>query len=80
DEREQNEAEQENAFLFEGDFWAVYYNGNRTQFRDLERLRYVIHLLDKPRREFYANELISLVKGQRANAGKGGVKVERVAE
>jgi len=67
----------ENSLILEGDYWTVHYNDSRVMLRNLERLRYIIHLLDKPNNEFYPNDLICLVKGQKVNADKNYANMTR---
>jgi hypothetical protein len=53
-----------NAFIQKGDFWSVYYDGNDSNIKDMECIRYIVYLIDRPNCPFYANELMSLVKGK----------------
>ena len=55
--------ENRNAFIFKGDYWSVHYDGEDAIIKDLEQIRYIVHLTDRPNQFFYANELKSLVKG-----------------
>lgn len=56
---------QENYFYLNGDYWEIGYKGQLTKLRNLERLRYIIHLLDNANTEIYSHDLVNLVKGQR---------------
>jgi hypothetical protein len=49
-------------FSFRGDYWQINFNGEETLVRDLERVRYIIHLLEYPNKDFYCHELTKLVK------------------
>jgi len=53
-----------NAFILKGDFWSVYYAGNDSNIKNIERIRYIVYLIDRPNHPFYANALRSLVKGR----------------
>lgn len=52
-----------NAFLLKGEFWSVHYNGKDSNIKDMECIRYIVHLINMPNHPFYANELTSFVKG-----------------
>lgn len=54
----------QNNFVLCGDHWQVRYNGIRRTVRNIECVRYIAHLLEKPGHSFYASELRTLVKGQ----------------
>jgi len=56
-------SDSQNVFSIEGDIWKVIYNGDQTSLRNLERIRYIVHLIDNPNREFYSHQLTNLVKG-----------------
>lgn len=56
---------QENYFHLNGDYWEIGYKGKETKLRNLERLRYIIHLLDNANIEIYSHYLVNLVKGER---------------
>jgi hypothetical protein len=58
-------AHMENYFHLSGDYWEIGYKGKDTKLRNLERLRYIIHLLDNPDKEIYSHDLVQLVKGER---------------
>jgi len=51
-----------NSITRTGDFWEIQFNGRKALFRDLEQLRYIIHLVNNPNKEFYPTELRKLVK------------------
>ena len=55
-------------FSLEGDFWAINYKGVKANLKDLKRLRYIVHLIDNPNKEYYCHELSSLVNGQQPDA------------
>jgi hypothetical protein len=59
-----------NSFILKGNFWKIIYKGKETNLKNLERIRYIIHLLDKPGEEFFARRLIYLVKGQEPEINK----------
>ena len=52
--------------LVNGDYWEANYKGERTNLQNLERIRYIIHLLDNPGVEIASHDLVSLVKGVEA--------------
>jgi hypothetical protein len=52
-----------NSFTLKGDYWAIKYRGELSLLINRERIRYIIHMLEYPNREFYVHELIDLVKG-----------------
>jgi hypothetical protein len=49
-------------FSHKGDFWKIHFNGEETFIKDLERIRYIAHLLDNPNKDFFCHELTTLVK------------------
>ncbi len=51
-------------FSLEGDFWTIKYNGVKTNLKDLKRLRYIVHLIDNPNKEYHCHELVNLVNGE----------------
>lgn len=52
-----------NSFTLKGDYWDIRYRGEETHIRNLERIRYISHMLEYPNKEFYIHELFDLVKG-----------------
>ncbi len=48
-----------NHFVLKGDFWEISYRGNETTIKDLERIRYIVRLLESPNNDFYCHELVS---------------------
>jgi hypothetical protein len=46
-----------------GDFWEVSYGKTNTNIKNLERIRYIVRLLESPNRDFHCHELATLVKG-----------------
>jgi hypothetical protein len=52
----------ENAFIKTGKTWRVFFNGKPTGVADLERIRYIVHLIDNPGERFTALELMTFVK------------------
>ena len=52
-----------NRFALKGDFWEISYGKNNTNIRNLERIRYIVRLLESPNKDFYCHELAALVKG-----------------
>lgn len=50
-------------FAHKGDYWKINFNGEEALIKDLERVRYIVHLLDNPQKELYCHELMALVKG-----------------
>jgi hypothetical protein len=52
-----------NSFTLKGDYWDIRYRGEETRIRNLERICYIVHLLDNPGVEFSSHSLTSLVKG-----------------
>jgi len=52
-----------NSFTLKGEFWDIRYRGEETHIRNLERIRYIIHLLDNPGVVISSHRLVSLVKG-----------------
>ena len=57
--------EGKNSFRLSGDFWEVRYKGQSVLLKNLERIRYIVHLVEKPNKEFSARFLVSLVKKNR---------------
>jgi hypothetical protein len=56
---------QVNSFILKGEYWSIRYEGSdEINVRNLERIRYIVHLLEKPRHSFSARELKRLVKGE----------------
>ena len=56
---------QVNSFILKGDYWSIRYEGSEeVNIQNRERIRYIIHLIEKPHRPFSAFELIRLVKGK----------------
>ena len=54
-----------NSFKLKGEYWSIRYEGSvETNVRNLERIRYIVHLIEKPRHSFSARELKRLVKGE----------------
>jgi len=53
-----------NSFICKGDFWSIQYEGNKINVQDLECVRYIVHLVEKPNQPFYSNHLKILVKGR----------------
>jgi hypothetical protein len=53
-----------NRFGLKGDFWEVSFGGNETTIRNLERIKYIVRLLESPNKDFYCHELALLVKGE----------------
>lgn len=49
-------------FSFKGEYWQVNFNGEETLVQNLERIRYIVHLLENPNKEFYCYELTKMVK------------------
>jgi hypothetical protein len=66
----------ENYFLLHGDYWEIGYKGKETKLRDLERLRYIIHLLDNADKEIYVHDLVKLVKGSSPEVNKDYAKID----
>lgn len=62
-EIEPSENDSHYVFSLIGDFWKVRFNGDQTTLRNLERIRYIVHLIDNPNKEFYCHQLTNLVKG-----------------
>jgi hypothetical protein len=56
--------ERENCFILHGHYWEVRFNGSRIMLKALPRIRYIVHLLDNPNKDFFCDELVTLVKGQ----------------
>jgi hypothetical protein len=54
----------ENCFILHGDYWEVKFNGSLFMLRALPRIRYIVHLLNNPNKDFFCDELVTLVKGQ----------------
>ena len=52
------------AFMLKGDYWKINFNKDETLIKNLERIRYIVHLLENPNKELYCHELTSLVKGK----------------
>jgi hypothetical protein len=52
-----------NFITLKGGYWAIKYRGKPILVQNLDRIRYIIHMLEYPNREFYVHELIGLVKG-----------------
>jgi hypothetical protein len=50
-------------FALKGDYWKINFNREETLIKDLERIRYIAHLLENPNEEFYCHNLTALVKG-----------------
>lgn len=75
-------AEHSNSFVFSGHYWEVYYNGKKTILKDLERMRYIAHLLEKPNKNFSPTELVTLVKGNTPEPNKelSGMSAERLGD
>ena len=59
-----------NSFNLIGDYWDIRYQGEETRIRNLERICYIIHLLDNPGVEFSSHSLTSLVKGNKPLSDK----------
>jgi len=55
---------QDGAFTLDGNMWKIKFRGKGTSLYNRERIRYIVHLLEYPDRDFYARELYRLVKGQ----------------
>jgi hypothetical protein len=58
-----SECDSQYLFSREGDYWKVKYDGRETLLRDLKRIRYIAHMLNKPNTDFYCRELYSIVNG-----------------
>jgi hypothetical protein len=52
-----------NFITLKGSYWTIKYRGKPILVQNLERIRYIILMLEYPNREFYVHELIGLVKG-----------------
>lgn len=50
-------------FSLKGDYWKVNFGAKDAIIKDLERIRYIVHLLGNPNKEFYCQDLTALVKG-----------------
>jgi hypothetical protein len=50
-------------FSLKGDYWKINFRGKEIILKNLERIRYVVHLLENPNQEFYCRDLTALVKG-----------------
>ncbi len=66
------EKPEESQYIFHksGDFWEIKFKKETTKLRDLERLRYVIHLLSKPHMSMSVFELMRFVKGTEPEVAK----------
>jgi hypothetical protein len=54
-----------NSFILKGEYWSICYEGSdEVNIKNLERIRYIVHLLEKPHHPFSAFELKRLVKGE----------------
>ena len=62
---ERTSEHKENYFHLNGDYWEIGYKGNKTSLKNLERLRYIIHLIDNDNKEIYSHDLVRYVKGDR---------------
>ncbi len=51
----------DNYFRNKGDFWEVMFEGKEVQLRDLKRLHYIIHLLERPYEDIGVDKLDELV-------------------
>jgi hypothetical protein len=67
--------QQENYFRLNGDYWEIGYKGKETRLRNLERLRYIVHLIDNAGRAIYSHDLVQLVKGERPEVNNGYAKM-----
>jgi hypothetical protein len=63
----QDEARVRYAFIREGAYWAVTYEGRKLNLPDLKGLRYIARLLATPGRETHVLELVSLFEDQQAS-------------
>lgn len=66
----------ENYFHLHGDYWEIGYKGKETKLKNLERLRYIIHLLDNAGKEIYSHDLVKLVKGDSPKVNNDYAKME----
>jgi hypothetical protein len=67
----------ENYFYLHGDYWEIGYKGKETKMRNLERLRYIIYLLDNADTEIYSHDLVKLVKGDSPEVNNDYAKMEK---
>jgi hypothetical protein len=51
------------SFELKGDFWEVKFDKRSATFRNLDRIRYLVHLFENPNKYFDPMELTALVKG-----------------
>ena len=51
-----------NSFILKGDYWEIRFRGEYTNIKNLERTRYIIHLLDNPGIDIASHDLLALVK------------------
>lgn len=58
------------AFMLKGDYWKINFNKDETLIKDLERIRYIVHLLQNPNKELYCQYLTTLVKGLNPEVNK----------
>jgi hypothetical protein len=56
------EAGMENSFVCEGDFWSIKYNGESSHLKNLERIRYIVHLLENADKPISVFDLYNLLK------------------
>ena len=57
------DADPENVFVREGEYWSVVFEGRIVRVRDGRGLRYLARLLASPGREFHAADLVALESG-----------------
>jgi len=60
----------QNAFCRNGDIWEINFEGKKTKFKDLERIRYIPHIIGNPNKQFNPLELKALVKKIKPEIGE----------
>lgn len=57
------EPDTDRSFLRKGEYWEVKFNGKSTTLKNLGRIRYILHLLEKPNENFSPERLSATIKG-----------------
>lgn len=68
----------ERSFSLDGDFWTVRFDGKKTILKALQRVRYVISLLENPDRCFAPTMLTTLVRGDALQSNNDLSKMKTV--
>ncbi len=68
------EARTANAFVSEGDYWSIAFEGTTIRLRHMKGLSYLVQLLIDPGREFHVLDLVSRTRGDSSELKRSEVQ------